>query len=423
LQSARFPLGDPYRRGRRVLSRFFISYTKQDEAWAEWIAFILEDAGHEVVIQAWDFRPGSDFVVQMDRALKDCDHVLAVLSEAYLQSSFATAEWSAAFAQDPTGEKGYLIPVRVEEVAQTGLLRARIRIDLVGLCASETKEALLTGVGEQRAKPTAVPFPGCVRPSRSTPPFPGAPTSTPHVLPATTLPEADVLARAVALLASSRSSSSGMLHIAVATDAAQRLMRPSDFDGEILAASLQQQALFGARVLDVGEGVQVKREATGMLTLEQRDARVVVDERGTVVVTLPAVRRSRTMAALPSLIEEDVAEDIERCLAFASGALDLLDTSSTIQSVADPRRAAGQSTLDVNEHLGARPRDRAAGPTVPKGRPALPSPRDCAGLDGSTGEVASWALRRYCNWRSIVRAGDESAKHAPWSTPMTRGLR
>lgn len=296
-------------------------------------------------IQAWDFRPGSDFVVQMDRALKNCDHVLAVLSEAYLQSGFATAEWSAAFAQDPTGEKGYLIPVRVDEVTQPGLLRARIRIDLVGLGASEAKEALLTGVGEQRAKPTSVPFPGRVRPPQSAPPFPGGPASTSHGLSPTTLPEADVLARAVAVLPAFRSGSSGMLHIAVATDAAQRLMRPSDFDGNTLAASLQQLALFGTPVLDVGEGVQVKREATGMLALEQRDARVAVDERGTVVVTLPAVHPSRTMGPLSSLIEEDVAEDIERCLIFASRALDLIDTSSTIQSVAVAAAITGGTYL------------------------------------------------------------------------------
>lgn len=285
-------------------------------------------------IQAWDFRPGADFVIQMHKALTDCDHVIAVLSEAYLQSGFATAEWSAAFAQDPTGEKGRLIPVRVEEVAQTGLLRARIRIDLVGLNASEAKEVLLMGVGKQRAKPASVPFPGRVRSFQSAPPFPGAAASAPQALSSATLPEADVLPRAVAALESSRHGSSGVLHVAVATDAAQRLMRPSDFDGETLAGSLQQLALFGAPVLDVGDGVQVKREATGVLTLEQRHARVVVDERGTVVVTLPAVRRSSTAGALASLIEEDVAEDIKRCLVFASSALDLLDTSSAVRSVA-----------------------------------------------------------------------------------------
>jgi len=316
------------------MSRFFISYTKRDESWAEWIAFVLDEAGYGVTIQAWDFCPGSDFVVEMHKALTECEHVVAVLSSAYLESGFATSEWAAAMGDDPVGAKRRLIPVRVEDVVPPGLLRNRVYVDLVELSEEEARDALLTGVGEQRSKPTAVPFPGHARPSRSTPPFPGAPAPTPHVLSPSTLPEADVLARAVAALPSFRSGSSGMLHVALATNAAQRLMRPSDFDGDALGGSLQQLALFGAPVLDVGEGVQVKREATGMLTLEQRDARVTVDERGTVVVTMPAVHRSRTMAVLSSLIEEDVADDIERCLVFASRALDLLDEALSIQSLA-----------------------------------------------------------------------------------------
>ena len=44
---------------------FFISYTKTDKAWAEWIAWTLEAAGYSTVIQAWDFRPGSNFVLEM----------------------------------------------------------------------------------------------------------------------------------------------------------------------------------------------------------------------------------------------------------------------------------------------------------------------------------------------------------------------
>lgn len=332
------------------MSRFFISYTKQDESWAEWVAFVLEEASHEVVIQAWDFRPGSDFVVEMHKALTECDHVVALLSPAYLESGFGTSEWAAAVGDDPLGAKRRLIPVRVKDVVPPGLLHNRVYIDLVGLSEEEARDALLTGVGEQRAKPTAVPFPGPVPPPQQPPPFPGAPTSTPHGLSLATLPEADVLARAVAALPSSRPGSSGLLHIAVATDAAQRLMRPADFDGAALANSLQQLALFGAPVLAAREGVQVKREATGTLTLEQRDARVALDERGTVVVTVPAVRRSRTVGGLSSLIEEDVADDIERCLVFASRALDLLDTSSAMQSVAVAAAITGGG------HLGWRTR-------------------------------------------------------------------
>jgi hypothetical protein len=89
---------------------FFISFTGPDRPWAEWIAWELEQTGHSVTIQAWDFRPGSDFVVEMERALAQAGRVLAVLSPAYLASPFAMAEWRAAFAGDPQGATSGLSP-------------------------------------------------------------------------------------------------------------------------------------------------------------------------------------------------------------------------------------------------------------------------------------------------------------------------
>ncbi len=44
---------------------FFISYNKADRSWAEWIAWQLVEAKYEVAIQAWDFRPASNFVLNM----------------------------------------------------------------------------------------------------------------------------------------------------------------------------------------------------------------------------------------------------------------------------------------------------------------------------------------------------------------------
>ena len=49
---------------------FFISYNSADRTWAEWIAWHLEAAGYTTVLQAWDFVPGSNFVVEMDNAAK-----------------------------------------------------------------------------------------------------------------------------------------------------------------------------------------------------------------------------------------------------------------------------------------------------------------------------------------------------------------
>jgi hypothetical protein len=95
---------------------FFVSYNKADKQWAEWIAWQLEEAGYNVFIQAWDIRPGANFVLAMQRATESADRTIAVLSPDYLQAKFTKPEWAAAFAQDPTGEQGLLVPVRVRHV-------------------------------------------------------------------------------------------------------------------------------------------------------------------------------------------------------------------------------------------------------------------------------------------------------------------
>ena len=64
---------------------FFISYTDADKKWAEWIAWVLEEkAGYTTTIQAWDFRPGLNFVELMDQATRNAERTIAVLSEKYL---------------------------------------------------------------------------------------------------------------------------------------------------------------------------------------------------------------------------------------------------------------------------------------------------------------------------------------------------
>ena len=49
---------------------FFISYHNADAGWASWIAWQLEQAGFTTILQAWDFRPGSNFVLEMQNAAR-----------------------------------------------------------------------------------------------------------------------------------------------------------------------------------------------------------------------------------------------------------------------------------------------------------------------------------------------------------------
>ena len=155
---------------------FFISYNQEDRAWAEWIAWHLEAVGYTTVLQDWDFRPGANFVLEIQKAATEARRTIAVLSPAYLKSLYTPSEWAAAFAQDPTGERGVLLPVRVQECEITGLWLQIIYIDLVGLDEFVAKESLLKGVMQGRSKPAVPPkYPKtvqCTKPGQ--PQFPGA---------------------------------------------------------------------------------------------------------------------------------------------------------------------------------------------------------------------------------------------------------
>ena len=57
---------------------FFISYTHNDQRWAEWIAWHLEGAGYRTVVQAWDFLAGGNFILAMDEATQNATRTIAV---------------------------------------------------------------------------------------------------------------------------------------------------------------------------------------------------------------------------------------------------------------------------------------------------------------------------------------------------------
>jgi tetratricopeptide (TPR) repeat protein len=140
---------------------FFVSYTSADRAWAEWIAWQLEAEGYQVVVQAWDFTPSHDWAHEMQHATATAKRVVVVLSPAYLESAHGEAEWRIFYADDPTGERGLLLVVRVEQVKPPGLLKTRVYVDLVNQGATDARRMLLAAVRGARGKPIEEPeFPG-----------------------------------------------------------------------------------------------------------------------------------------------------------------------------------------------------------------------------------------------------------------------
>jgi hypothetical protein len=147
----------------------FISYTQVDRAWAEWIAWQVEEAGYSVLVQAWHAVPSTNWAAWMQRSAGDADHTLVVLSPDALRSDYVEAEWQAAFRDDPLGRSRRLIPVRVAPCERPGLLGGFAWIDLVDLPADRARSALLSGLAQARS--------GAGRPP-SEPPYPGAPAGT-----------------------------------------------------------------------------------------------------------------------------------------------------------------------------------------------------------------------------------------------------
>lgn len=138
---------------------FFISYNSADKDWAEWIAWQLEDANFSVAIQAWDFRPGENFILKMQEVSKEAERTIAVLSTSYLRADFTQPEWAAAFKRDPRGSKGTLLPIMVRDCKQEleGLLPSIIYIDLIGLNEQQASKKLLEGINRNRNKPAVPP--------------------------------------------------------------------------------------------------------------------------------------------------------------------------------------------------------------------------------------------------------------------------
>ncbi|WP_222271005.1 FxSxx-COOH system tetratricopeptide repeat protein [Modestobacter marinus] len=136
---------------------FFISHAGRDTAWAEWLAWQLQEAGYAVELDVWDWVPGQDFVARMEAALERADRLLAVCTEAYFSSAFGGAELRAAFAGS-AAEEGRIVPVLVEPVTLPSLYAPLIHLDLTDLdeaAAAARLRAQLAG-----GRPTnAPPFP------------------------------------------------------------------------------------------------------------------------------------------------------------------------------------------------------------------------------------------------------------------------
>ncbi len=131
---------------------FFVSYTGTDLHYATWVAEVLESNNYTVTIQAWDFRPGDNFVSKINEALLGCEKLIVILSNNYLKSKWCEAEWTSKLTEQMNLKERRIIPIRIEPVNLKGLLSPIIFIDIVDKSENEAKKEIINGVRNDKIR-------------------------------------------------------------------------------------------------------------------------------------------------------------------------------------------------------------------------------------------------------------------------------
>ena len=149
--------------GQTPMADIFISYTAADRDWAFWIGRQLEKLGHVPRVHEWEIAAGGDISRWMEERHDSADHILCVVSKAYLKAPYSSWERRAAQWAAATERPNFALPVFVESCKAPTLLAPIKRCDLHGLSEDDAR-ARLADYMKPATKPTGpLAFPGAKR--------------------------------------------------------------------------------------------------------------------------------------------------------------------------------------------------------------------------------------------------------------------
>jgi tetratricopeptide (TPR) repeat protein len=142
---------------------FFVSYAGADRAWALWISQQLVSAGYTVELDVWDWPAGSNFINNMEVAIRRARRMVAVLSDAYFDPASYAMEERAAALRQAKSEQSQLLPVKVASCELPPLIAPLIYVSLVDLDEEQARSALLDAARGPSRPDGAALFPGTPR--------------------------------------------------------------------------------------------------------------------------------------------------------------------------------------------------------------------------------------------------------------------
>ena len=167
------------------MADIFVSYTSSDRDWAFWIGKELERLGHAPRIHEWEISAGGNIVAWMEERHHKADHILCVVSPAYLAADYSTWERQAAQWAAASRRPNFALPVMVEACDVSTLFAVVKRCDLFGLSEADAKTRLEDYLKPATRPAGPAPFPGSPKPPMvtvakpATAPFPGAVSNIP----------------------------------------------------------------------------------------------------------------------------------------------------------------------------------------------------------------------------------------------------
>jgi len=124
------------------MADYFVSYTSSDKVHAQWIAQELCALGHTAHVHEWEVVGGEDIADWMLKRFDTSDHVLCVISEAYLKAPYSSWERNAALWKAVKDRPGFVLLVVVRPCVLPGMLGPFKRCELHGLPENDLRVRL-----------------------------------------------------------------------------------------------------------------------------------------------------------------------------------------------------------------------------------------------------------------------------------------
>jgi len=138
----------------------FVSYTSSDRDWAFWIGQELEKLGYTPRIHEWEISGGGDIAAWMEERHHNAEHILCVISNAYLTKPYSSWERRAAQWAAATDRPNFALPVFVESCEAPTLLAHIKRCDLYEVGEDEARARLKAFLTPATKPSSPTRFPG-----------------------------------------------------------------------------------------------------------------------------------------------------------------------------------------------------------------------------------------------------------------------